>query len=80
VGFISFQRSRRWLAGDEIFCDLAAAAHLSVADYLGEVPWEEYQLAKLWYVRVKSRRAFQSLLADRLPGMPPPIAYTDLDF
>ena len=32
------------------------------------------QLAKLWYARVKSRRAFRSLLADRLPGMPPPIA------
>ncbi len=82
LGYISFLADqRRWLAGDEMsFCDLAAAAHLSVADYLGEVPWEEYQLAKLWYVRVKSRRAFQSLLADRLPGMPPPVAYTDLDF
>lgn len=82
LGYISFLADqRRWLAGDEMsFADLAAAAHLSVIDYLGEAPWDDYLLAKSWYVRLKSRRAFQSLLADRLPGMPPPIAYTDLDF
>lgn len=82
LGYISFLADqRRWLAGDELsFCDLAAAAHLSVIDYLGEVPWEDYPIAKSWYVRLKSRRSFQPLLADRLPGMPPPIAYTDLDF
>jgi len=82
LGYISFLADqRRWLAGDEMsFCDLAAAAHLSVLDYLGEVPWDDYPQAKAWYVRLKSRRSFQPLLADRLPGMPPPIAYTDLDF
>lgn len=82
LGYISFLTDqRRWLGGDEMsFCDLAAAAHLSVIDYLGEVPWDEYPLAKLWYVRLKSRRTFQPLLADRMPGLPPPIVYTDLDF
>lgn len=82
LGYISFLADqRRWLAGEEMsFADLAAAAHLSVIDYLAEVPWDDYLLAKSWYVRLKSRRAFQPLLADRLPGMPPPIAYTDLDF
>ena len=41
---------RRWLAGDELsFADLAAAAHLSIVDYLGEVPWDEYPAAKVWY-------------------------------
>ena len=82
LGYISFLTDqRRWLAGDELsFCDLAAAAQLSVIDYLGEVPWDEYAMAKSWYVRLKSRRSFQPLLADRMPGLPPPIAYTDLDF
>lgn len=82
LGYISFLNDqRRWLAGDEVsFADLAAAAHLSVMDYLGDVPWDDYPLAKSWYVRLKSRRSFQPLLADRLPGMPPPVAYTDLDF
>lgn len=72
---------RRWLAGDELsFADLAAAAHLSVVDYLGEVPWEEFEAAKIWYARLKSRRAFRSILADRLPGTIPATHYADLDF
>ena len=63
---------RRWLAGDELsFADLAAAAHLSSVDYLGEVPWEEFAVAKIWYARLKSRRAFRSILADRVPGALP---------
>lgn len=73
--------SRRWLAGDELsFADFAAAAHVSVADYLGEVPWDEHGSARIWYARLKSRRSFRPLLEDRLPGLPPPLAYTDLDF
>jgi glutathione S-transferase len=72
---------RRWLAGDELsFADMAAAAHVSTADYLGEVPWDEFATAKVWYARLKSRRAFRSILADRLPGAPPAAHYTDLDF
>jgi len=72
---------RRWLAGDDLsFADLAAAAHLSTADYLGEVPWEDFAIAKTWYARLKSRRAFRSLLADRVPGALPTAHYPDLDF
>ena len=49
-------RTRDWLAGERLsLADLAAAAHLSVADYLGEVPWNEDEAAKNWYARVKSR-------------------------
>ena len=72
---------RRWLAGDELsFADLAAAAQLSVVDYLGEVPWEDYPIAKVWYARLKSRRSFRGLLSDRLPGTLPSAHYADLDF
>jgi glutathione S-transferase len=60
--------------------DLAAAAHMSCVDYLGDVPWNEDENAKLWYARVKSRPAFRSLLADRIPGMAPSAHYADLDF
>lgn len=82
LGYVSFlAHQRRWLAGDEpSLADLAAAAHLSVIDYVGEVPWEQFGPAKEWYARVKSRRSFRALLADRLPGLPPPLHYTDLDF
>ena len=72
---------RRWLAGEEpSFADLAAAAHLSTADYLGEVPWMEHANAKAWYSRVKSRPSFRPLLGDKIPGIAPPPHYADLDF
>ena len=49
-------RTRDWLAGERLsYADLAAAAHLSAADYLGDVPWNEDEAAKNWYARVKSR-------------------------
>ncbi|ACK52565.1 Glutathione S-transferase domain protein [Methylocella silvestris BL2] len=72
---------RKWLAGERLsHADLAAAAQLSCVDFLGDVPWEDYETAKLWYSKVKSRPAFRSLLADRLPGMSPAPVYADLDF
>lgn len=74
-------RTRDWLAGDRLsLADLAAAAHLSSADYLGDVPWNEDEVAKNWYARVKSRPAFRPLLADSLAGIPPAKHYADLDF
>jgi glutathione S-transferase len=60
--------------------DLAVAAHFSALDYFGEVPWSEYPAAAEWYVRMKSRPGFRSLLADRLPGQSPVMHYADLDF
>jgi glutathione S-transferase len=74
-------RTRDWLTGERLsLADLAAAAHLSVADYLGEVPWNEDEAAKNWYARVKSRPAFRPILADVLAGVPPAASYADLDF
>ena len=72
---------RRWLAG-EFFsvADITAAAHLSTLDYLGDVPWEEHELAREWYARIKSRPSFRAILADHVPGLPPPKHYADLDF
>ena len=73
--------SRNWLAGDELsLADLAAAAHLSALDYLGDVPWEDHGRAKEWYVRLKSRPSFRPLLKDRIPGLAPPKHYNNLDF
>jgi len=60
--------------------DLAVAAPLSALDYFGEVPWSDFPAASEWYVRMKSRPAFRSLLLDRVPGQPPVAHYTELDF
>lgn len=72
---------RNWLAGDLFSqADIAAAAHLSVIDYLGDVPWDHFEQAKNWYARIKSRPSFRPLLADRIQGISPPSSYLDLDF
>ena len=60
--------------------DLTAAAHLSVADYLGDVDWDKWEEAKTWYMRVKSRPCFRTLLKDRIGGLAPPPYYDKLDF
>jgi glutathione S-transferase len=73
--------TRDWLAGDRMtLADLAAAAHLSAADYLGDVPWNEDEAAKAWYARVKSRPSFRPILAETVAGIPPSKTYADLDF
>ena len=79
IGYLVARRN--WLAGDGLsYADLAAAAHLSSVDFLGDVPWDEDEMAKHWYARVKSRPGFRTLLVDRVPGITPAQAYADLDF
>lgn len=72
---------RRWLAGDVMtLADFAAAAHLSSLDYISDVDWNRSETVKDWYAKIKSRPAFRSILADQVPGFPPPRHYNDLDF
>jgi glutathione S-transferase len=74
-------RARDWLAGERMsYADLAASAHLSAADYLGDVPWNEDDAAKTWYARIKSRPSFRPLLSETVAGIPPSATYADLDF
>ncbi|MFL6792553.1 MAG: glutathione S-transferase family protein [Bradyrhizobium sp.] len=79
IGWLA--RTRNYLAGDRLsYADLAAAAHLSAIDYLGDVPWSEDDAAKSWYARVKSRPSFRPLLSEWLAGVPASRTYVDLDF
>ena len=72
---------RRWLAGDVMtLADFAAASHLSALDYISDVDWNRSEVVKDWYAKIKSRPAFRSILADQVPGFPPPKHYNDLDF
>lgn len=82
LAYIAYLMDRRtWLAGEHMtLADIAAAAHLSCVDYLGDVPWDKHPDAKDWYARIKSRPSFRSILADHVPRMTPPKAYADLDF
>jgi glutathione S-transferase len=79
IGWLA--QTRNYLAGDKLtYADLAAAAHLSAIDYLGDVPWIEDEAAKAWYARVKSRPSFRPLLSEWLAGVPASRTYVDLDF
>ena len=79
IGYLAGTRS--WLAGDKLsYADLAAAAHLSCVDYLGDAPWNESETAKAWYARIKSRPSFRPLLSESLPGVSASPSYANLDF
>ena len=82
LGYMTWLLDHRcWLAGDVMtLADFAAAAHLSSLDYISDVDWNSCPEVKDWYVKIKSRPAFRSLLADQVPGFTPPKHYNDLDF
>lgn len=73
--------TRDWLAGPRIsYADLAAAAAFSILDYMGEIEWSEFEAARDWYSRIKSRPSFRPLLAERVRGLAPASHYADIDF
>jgi glutathione S-transferase len=74
-------QDRDWLNGHRLsLADFAGAAHLSVIDYFGDVPWTDFPSVRTWYTKLKSRPCFRPLLADRWPGLAPASHYDDLDF
>lgn len=70
--------NRPWLAGAQMsLADLAAAAQISVADYLGGIDWKGHEQSKGWYSLFKSRPSFRPLLAERMDVIQPPAHYAD---
>jgi glutathione S-transferase len=82
LDYLDFLLDRRnWLSGPVFgLADIAAAAQISVADYLGGVDWDGHEPARIWYSALKSRPTFRPLLAERMEGLPPPPHYDKLDF
>ena len=79
IGYLTSERY--WLAGEHLtLADLAAAAHLSALDYLGDVPWDYNQQATNWYRLMKSRPSMRLILQDRIRGVVPPAHYENPDF
>ena len=71
---------QRWLAGATIsLADLAAAAQISVADYLGGLDWSGHEQARSWYSVIKSRPSFRPLLSERMEVIQPPSHYGDVN-
>ena len=72
--------NNRWLAGAQLsLADFAAAAQISVADYLGGIDWAGHEEAHGWYRVMKSRPSFRPLLAEKMEGVPPPKNYADVN-
>ncbi|CUS45219.1 MAG: glutathione S-transferase family protein [Pseudomonadota bacterium] len=70
-----------WMAGATMsLADLAAAAQISVADYLGGIDWKGHEQTARWYRGFKSRPSFRPLLSERMTGITPPKEYDDVDF
>ena len=71
---------RPWLAGSTLtLADLAAAAQISVADYLGGIDWSSHEQARGWYLVLKSRPSFRPLLSERMDVIQPPSHYAEVD-
>ena len=72
--------TRRWLAGAQLsLADFAAAAQISVADYLGGIDWQGHEGAHGWYRVMKSRPSFRPLLTEKMEGIPAPSHYADVN-
>ena len=72
--------NRSWVAGATLsMADLAAAAQISVADYLNGIDWRDHEAARHWYSVMKSRPSFRPLLSERMPGVHPPSHYAKVD-
>lgn len=72
--------NRRWLAGAQLsLADFAAAAQISVAEYLGGIDWQGHDNARGWYRVMKSRPSFRPLLTEKMEGIPPPAHYADVN-
>ncbi len=70
-----------WMAGATMsLADLAAAAQISVADYLGGIDWKNHEQTAKWYRGFKSRPSFRPLLSERMEGIMAPKHYDDVDF
>ncbi len=72
--------NRRWIAGGQLsLADFAAAAQLSVVDYLDGIDWSDHASAREWYRVMKSRPSFAPLLRQKMDGLPAPKHYADVN-
>ena len=81
LDYIDWLRDTRpWLGGAQLsLADLAAAAQISVVDYLDGLDWKGHDSAHEWYQALKCRPSFRPLLSERMDVIQPPKHYSDPD-
>lgn len=81
IYFNNLLSEKDFLTGDYIsFADFILASQLSVADFFGDIYWDDFLKVKIWYSVIKSRPSFKPILNDRILGFSPPEYYNKLDF
>ena len=69
-----------WIVGDNLtYSDLIASANFSIMDYIGLLDLRNYKHIKEWYLKVKSRPSFKTLLKDQIVGLNPHNDYKNID-
>lgn len=72
--------TRPWMGGATLsLADLACAAQISVADYLGGIDWKGHDQTRHWYSVMKSRPSFRPMLSEKMDSLPPPKHYAEVD-
>lgn len=62
------------------WADITLASHISCMDYLNEINWMNYDHLYAWYLKIKSRPSFVTILHEQVPSIPPAIHYSSIDF
>lgn len=74
-------RHNKYLCADYLtLADFAAAAQISVLDYLNYISWDKKDRVKEWYALIKSRPSFRPILHDIVQPISPPSHYSNPDF
>lgn len=81
LDYIDYLRDHRsWLGGAQLsLADLAAAAQISVVEYLDGLDWKGHDPAYEWFEALKCRPSFRPLLSERMEVIQPPRSYSDPD-
>ena len=72
--------NKNYFIKDELtYLDFLAAANFSVLDYLGLLNLKNHDNIREWYLKLKSRPSFRTLLKDQIVGLNPHENYKNID-
>ena len=72
--------NKNYFIKDELtYLDFLAAANFSVLDYLGLLNLKNHDNVREWYLKLKSRPSFRTLLKDQIVGLNPHENYKNMD-
>lgn len=79
----SYLNNNPWLGPSNFsICDITLSTAIACMDYLGEIAWNDPDLEALytWYLKIKSRASFKSVLEQKCNGITAHANFAKLDF